>query len=377
MSTVLERPGGAVGTLSPVISTAGRRGDRDRVDPAQSGFARLSRQIKAEGLLDRFVGFYVRKAVFWALVGGAAVAASVALGDSWWQLAVAAVLGIVLTQFAFMAHEASHRQIFRSGPANDWAGLFLANLVVGISYSWWMNKHTRHHGNPNVIGRDPDIEKDTISFLEEDAAQSRGLVRLITRKQGYLFFPLLLLEGINLHVHGIRHVVAKQGVKRRWLEITLIAVRLVGVVALVFWAFPPLLAVAFLLVQLGVFGVYMGASFAPNHKGMPLIPRGARVDFLERQVLTSRNIRGGRLIDASMGGLNYQIEHHLFPSMARPALARTQQIVREYCRENDIPYTETGLFQSYGIVIDYLNRVGLAARDPFDCPMVSAYRRRD
>nr|WP_233437892.1 acyl-CoA desaturase [Agromyces laixinhei] len=372
---VVDRPDEALGTMSPVILTAGRR--REGVDPAQSGFARLSRQIKAEGLLDRFVGFYVRKAVFWAVVFGAAVAASVVIGDSWWQLVVAAALGVILTQFAFLAHEASHRQVFRSGPANDWAGLILANFVVGISYSWWMNKHTRHHGNPNVIGRDPDIAKDTISFLEEDAAGSRGLVRMITRKQGYLFFPLLLLEGINLHVHGIRHVLGSGKVKRRGLEITLIAVRLVGVLALLFWAFPPLLATVFLLVQLGVFGVYMGASFAPNHKGMPLIPRGVRVDFLERQVLTSRNIRGGRFMDSFMGGLNYQIEHHLFPSMARPALARTQQIVRDYCRENDVRYTETGLVESYGIVIAYLNRVGLAARDPFDCPMINSYRRRD
>ncbi|QEO14547.1 acyl-CoA desaturase [Agromyces intestinalis] len=375
---VLERPEGAelTGTLTPVIRTAGRRRD-DAIDPAQSGFARLSRQIKAEGLLDRHVGFYVRKTVLWALVAAASIGASLLIGDSWWQLLVAAVLGVVFTQFAFMAHEASHRQVFRSGPANDWAGLILANLVVGISYSWWMNKHTRHHGNPNVIGRDPDIQKDTISFLEEDAAASRGLVRLITRKQGYLFFPLLLLEGINLHAHGIRHVLGAAPVKRRRLEIALIAVRLIGVTALVFWAFPPLLAAVFLLVQLGVFGVYMGASFAPNHKGMPLIGRGVRVDFLERQVLTSRNIRGGWFIDAAMGGLNYQVEHHLFPSMARPALARTQEIVREYCRENDVRYTETGLIESYGIVIAYLNRVGLAARDPFDCPMIDAYRRRD
>ena len=372
---VVERPDGALGTMSPIIRTAGRR--REAVDPAQSGFARLSRQIKAEGLLDRHIGFYVRKALLWAVVLGAAVAASVAIGDSWWQLLIAAVLGVVFTQFAFMAHEASHRQVFRSGPANDWAGLFLANFVVGISYSWWMNKHTRHHGNPNVIGRDPDITKDTISFLESDAAESRGLIRLITRKQGYLFFPLLMLEGINLHVHGIRHVLGRGTVKRRPLEVTLIAVRLLGIVALVLWAFPPLLAVVFLFVQLAVFGVYMGASFAPNHKGMPLIPRGERVDFLERQVLTSRNIRGGKFVDSFMGGLNYQIEHHLFPSMARPALARTQQIVREYCHENGVRYTETGLIESYAIVIAYLNRVGLAARDPFDCPMIDSYRRRD
>ena len=75
-----------------------------------------------------------------------------------------------------------------------------------------------------------------------------------------------------------------------------------------------------------------------------------------------------------MGGLNYQVEHHLFPSMPRPHLARARVVVREQCRALDVPYTETSLWRSYRIVVQYLNRVGLAARDPFECPMVSQFR---
>ena len=72
--------------------------------------------------------------------------------------------------------------------------------------------------------------------------------------------------------------------------------------------------------QLAVFGLYMGASFAPNHKGMPIIPADVKLDFFTKQVRTSRNISGGWWATALMGGLNYQIEHHLFPSMPRPHL---------------------------------------------------------
>ena len=135
------------------------------------------------------------------------------------------------------------------------------------------------------------------------------------------------------------------------------------------------MAFAFLGVQLAVFGVYMGASFAPNHKGMPIIAEGARLDFFSKQVRTSRNIRGGWWATILMGGLNYQVEHHLFPSMARPHLSKVRVVVREFCETHDVPYTETSLWRSYAIVIDYLNRVGLAARDPFDCPLVGQYRR--
>jgi fatty acid desaturase len=135
------------------------------------------------------------------------------------------------------------------------------------------------------------------------------------------------------------------------------------------------MAFAFMGVQLAVFGVYMGASFAPNHKGMPVIAHDAKLDFFTKQVRTSRNIRGGWWATWLMGGLNYQVEHHLFPSMARPHLARTREIVREHCRTLDVPYTETSLWRSYAIVIEYLNRVGLAARDPFDCPISAQYGR--
>jgi len=244
-----------------------------------------------------------------------------------------------------------------------------------MSYAWWMSKHTRHHANPNQVGKDPDIAFDTISFTEEDAARQTGVLAWLTRRQGYLFFPLLTLEGVNLHITSMRTLFGHAPVKRRGLEITLIAVRFAVYLTAVFWFLPVGMGFAFLGVQLVVFGVYMGASFAPNHKGMPIIARDAKLDFFSKQVRTSRNISGGWWASALMGGLNYQVEHHLFPSMPRPHLARARLIVREHCRANDVPYTETTLAHSYAIVIDYLNRVGLSARDPFDCPMVEQLRR--
>ena len=143
----------------------------------------------------------------------------------------------------------------------------------------------------------------------------------------------------------------------------------------IFLLLPLGMAFAFFGVMVAVFGVYMGASFAPNHKGMPIIAPDAKLDFFSKQVRTSRNVAGGWWATWLMGGLNYQVEHHLFPSMSRLHLAQAREVVRDYCETHDVPYTETSLWRSYAIVIDYLNRVGLAARGPFDCPMVSEYRR--
>lgn len=340
-----------------------------------STYSALLQTVKDAGLLRRRRGFYITVFALLVLAVCAAATGFVLLGDSWFQLLIAGALGVILTQFAFLAHEASHRQVFASGPANDKAGRILANGIVGISYSWWMTKHTRHHANPNTLGKDPDIEVDTVSFVEADAAKRSGFMALITRHQGYLFFPLLMFEGLNLHVKSIGSLFGAGPHRGRSLEMTLIGLRLALYLAVIFFFLPLGMAFAFIGIQLAVFGVYMGATFAPNHKGMPIIPAGSKVDFLTKQVLTSRNISGGYPMSMAMGGLNYQIEHHLFPSMPRPGLAQARIIVREHCSRMGVEYTETTLMRSYGIVVAYLNRVGLAARDPFDCPLVNQFRR--
>lgn len=358
-------------TLGPVRQTYA---DAKTFPPIAKAYTEVSNVVKETGLLRRAPLFYAGVGAALLLAFGGIVTGFILLGDTWYQLFMAAALGILLTQVAFLAHEAAHRQILSSGPANDRLGRILAAGIVGISLSWWTTKHNRHHGSPNQVGRDPDIEIDTISFTEEDAASARGLRRLITRKQGWLFFPLLTLEGLNLHALGLKHLFSRGEVKGRWTEITLVFIRFALYLTPLFLFLPVGMAFAFLGVQLAVFGVYMGASFAPNHKGMPIIAPGARLDFFSKQVRTSRNIRGGWWATALMGGLNYQVEHHLFPSMARPYLSKAREIVRDHCKALGVPYTETSLIESYAIVIAYLNRVGLAARDPFDCHMISQYR---
>jgi fatty acid desaturase len=355
-------------------ATLEQGGPRPHQNAATGSYQALSRLVREAGLLERTRGFYLVLVSVLGLALAGLVAGFVLLGHSWFQLLIAGALGIVLTQVAFVAHEASHRQVFTSGRANDRLGRVLANGVVGISHSWWMSKHSRHHANPNQIGKDPDIAPDTIVFREEDARRQRRGLRWLTRIQGWAFFPLLTLEGLNLHVTSIRSLIRDDRGRSRAWELTVLLTRLSVYVALVLWLLPIGMAFAFLGVQLAVFGVYMGASFAPNHKGMAMVPEGSRIDFLSKQVLTSRNISGGTPMSALMGGLNYQIEHHLFPSMPRPHLARARELVREHCRTHGVPYTETTLLRSYAIVVRYLNRVGLGARDPFDCPMVNQYR---
>lgn len=342
---------------------------RERV--GNSEFTELARVIRGTGLLRRRYGYYWTKLSLVPLAFAVTIGGFIWIGDSWWQMFTAVWFAFLFTQTAFLGHDAAHRQIFRSGRWNDWISLILGGFV-GMSYGWWQHKHTRHHANPNQLGSDPDIELPVVAFTPEQATRHRSpLMRWIMAHQGAFFFPILLLEGLSLHASSVHRVFARERLPHRPVEIAFLAVRIVGYLALVFLVLSPDKAAVFLAIQLGLFGLYMGASFAPNHKGMPIVPKDVRLDFLRRQVLMSRNVRGSRALDFVMGGLNYQIEHHLFPSMPRPHLRRAASIIAEYCHEHDVPYTQTTLWQSYAIVLRYINRVGLGERDPFECPLVA------
>ena len=326
-----------------------------------SEYAELSRQVKEAGLLERRSAYYAWKIAITIGLLVAGWAAFVVIGNSWWQLGTGAFLAVIFTQIGFLGHDAGHRQVFRSRRANYVAGILLGNLSIGLSYGWWVDKHNRHHVHPNTEDTDPDIAIGAFAFTDAQASRSHGLAALAYRYQAYLFFPLLLLEGVNLHVASIRALTGPAARRRSW-EWTLIIVHVLGYLGVVFLVLSPVRAVLFIVVQQGLFGLYLGCSFAPNHKGMPILEADDRSDFLRRQALTSRNVRGGWLTDFALGGLNYQIEHHLFPSMPRPNLRHSKDLIEAFCRQRGVSYCESSLVDSYAQALRHLNAVGKLAR---------------
>jgi fatty acid desaturase len=258
---------------------------------------------------------------------------------------------VVFAQVALIAHDVAHRQVFRTNSPSARAGVIAGNLVIGMSYGYWMDKHTKHHANPNHDDLDPDVGPGVLVWSPE-AARGKGF---LTRYQAWFFFPLLTLLGLSLKRDSIRAL--REGrVKRRGLEAALLAAHLVFYVGALLLVLSPPQALAFVVVHQALFGIYLGLTFAPNHKGMPH-PDGTE-DYLRKQVLTSRNVRGSRFVDAALGGLNYQIEHHLFPAMPTPNLRKAQPIVQGYCAEMGVPYEMTGLLDSYGQALRHLHAVG-------------------
>ena len=213
-----------------------------------SEYAQLLAEVRRVGLLERSPARYAPRFVALGIGTAAGLAGLLWFGDSWWQLTVAAYFGVVFAQVGFLGHDAGHQQVFRSRRCNDRLGLLLSNLGIGLSYGWWMDRDTRHHRNPNEVGRG------------------------------------------NLHAGSVRMLIGR----RRGQS---------------------------------VFGLYLGATFAPNHKGMPIVDAAARPDFLRRQ---------------------------LFPSMPRRNLRRCRPLAKAFCDAHAVAYAETGVFDSYRRALRYL-----------------------
>ncbi|SPT50322.1 fatty acid desaturase family protein [Actinomadura madurae] len=325
--------------------------------PSTSDFAPLARRVRDSGLLDRRRGYYVR-VIGLNLAATAAVWGAVAwAGDSWWTVLLGVPLAVLAARTGFLGHDAGHRQIARSARANRWLGLVLGNLLLGMGHGWWSDKHNRHHANPNHVGKDPDVGEGVLAWTAEQAGRQRGVLRWVARHQAVLFFPLLTLEGVNLKVGSVLFLRGRSR-RDRVVEGGLLLAHAVGYLALALSLLPVEKAVALMVVQHALFGLHLGAVFAPNHKGMAMPEPGQRWGHLRRQVLTSRNVRGGPVTDWVMGGLNYQIEHHLFPGVPRCNLRKMQPMVREHCAAVGVPYTETGLVASYREALGHMREIG-------------------
>ena len=314
-------------------------------ESASGDFRALAIQIREAGLLDRRPGYYSVKVALTIGALAAGWATMVIIGDLWATLGVAAFLGVMFTQVAMVGHDAGHQQVFRSRRANWLLGLIVANALIGLSFGWWVPKHNAHHGHPNEVDRDPDM--------------GDGLPRW----QARLFFPLMVLRSTGMHVYGVARLLQQRN-RAAAVEGLLIAAHIALYLTAVLWVLSPTKALVFIAVQQAVFSLYLGCSFAPNHKGMPVIDGGTEMSFVRRQVMTARNITGGRFTTLLLGGLNYQIEHHLFPTMPRPNLARAQGIIRPFCIESGLGYCEDTLLGSYRQIVRHLRTGATTALVP-------------
>ncbi|WP_353649261.1 acyl-CoA desaturase [Nakamurella sp. A5-74] len=360
--------------MTLTIEPTDRRSGKPGAATSTTEYSQVLQAVQSQGLLERRYGYYaIKTALLFLALAGVWVAFSF-LGTNWAQLGIAVALAIVITQVIFLGHDAAHKQIFKSRKANDRVAMVLGTVIAGISLSWWNAKHSKHHATPNQIGKDPDIEPSIVHFYTAEKPIRSRIALFMHAHQGWWFFPILVVESLNLQVQSVIWLFGKRDVRKYRVELVLMMARIIALPVALFVFLPAGMATLFFLVHTATIGVYLGASFAVSHVGMPVIPATEKMSFFDRQVRSSRNVLGGRIASGLMGGLNFQIEHHLFPSMPRPNLRKAVPIIREHCAAKDVKYHEVPIYTAWSIVVKHLNRVGMAGRDLYGCPTASVLR---
>ncbi len=357
-------------------------GDRELADPTtgisierqrNEEYFKLRRLILEHGLLDRqYSSYAIKLASAFALLLSS-IAILVVFDSLWVQMANAALMAVAFAQFAFLGHDSGHRQVFRSVKRNDML-MMLAALFTGLAPSWWQEKHIKHHVSPNQIGHDTDIDISVFAFTRGQALESWGVARFFVRHQAFWFYPMLLLTSYSLLFAGVIFLARGKEVKYPVLEPIIVATAVAAYLALVFTFLPFWHGVLFIVVHRALTGLHLGSVFAPNHKGMPILAPGTRLDHLRQQVLTSRNVLPNPVVDYMYGGLNYQIEHHLFPNMPRNRLKDARPLIRAFCADHGVPYHETGFWRSNQEILSYLHAVSAPLRQNRRKPMSSLDR---
>jgi fatty acid desaturase len=322
----------------------------------------LHRALRANGLLASSLPRAIGKlGVLLVLLGGS-------LWLSWlaamWPARAAAhvVLAGVLAQFAFVGHECGHRSFVRSPASNRALGQLAMTLVTGLAFDEWIARHRAHHRHCQDQERDPDMAITLVASLTLEAGRGKGAVgRFLTRHQALHVWLFSMLFG-----HSQRHLsqaAAVRAPRRHVLDVVVLLAHYalwLGVPVLLLEVPLETAALAY-VVPVTLLGPYLAAIFWVNHIGMPLIRQVETFSFLEHQVVTSRTIINPRSLDWLFGGLNFQIEHHLFPRVPAYRLAAAHAIVRRLLDEHGVRYQTVSWLEAVCAIAAHLRRVARAA----------------
>lgn len=267
-------------------------------------------------------------------------------------------VGFFSVQVSGLLHDAGHRAMFKSNFMNDIFGnIFGAILAMG--YNQWKWKHNQHHAHTNQEDEDPDVDLPLLCFTPERWQGKSDLSKKISKYQAFFYYPFGSLVVFSVRIANIRYIFSRRGPKT-WIQ------SFVYALGIAFWFIVPFMvfdfskAIVALLVVNATAGFYLLNVFAPNHKGMPQIKKGVKLSFFEQQVITSRNIYGNWFTDFIYMGLNYQIEHHLFPNCPRNKLPAARIYTMEICKKMGLEYTEVGIIETNKIIVSELHQIALS-----------------
>eukprot|EP01038_Epipyxis_sp_PR26KG_P016254 gene16254-22133_t len=349
----------------------------------QKEFEKAYRELRAKiismGLFNASIPYYIYKVSSNLLLLSLAVYLAYASDSFLINMVGALIMGLFWQQCGWLAHDFLHHQVFKNRMYGDLMGLIIGDLFQGFSVQWWKSKHNAHHAVPNLHSSSPDAadgdpDIDTMPILAwtlrmAETARDSKWGRFLINWQAFFYFPVLLFArlawahqswvfvwgGFGQHsVKGAaidRKKMAYPGLEK--LCLTLHYIVLFKILSLM----PLVNAICYFFVaQMGC-GIFLAVVFGLGHNGMAVYPADQRPDFWKLQVTTTRNVTSNWFVDWFCGGLHYQVDHHLFPSLPRHNLKKVHELVASFCKENGVTYHEASIVDGTAEVLKHLSAV--------------------
>lgn len=322
-------------------------------------YLELRKEVDGKGLLNHTPAYYALNFLANSLLFVILFVGLIYFNNWYAVVIIAFPIAFLVMQFGYMGHDAGHNAISKNPGVNKIMGHLSHSLVFGVSFSYWRYRHNEHHTNPNYEELDPDIANPSpLSFTENQAKKRRGIAKVITRFQSYLLVPAFAIIFSVIKLEAVKYLLKN---KKGFLDIALLTAKVLFFLLFIphFIGFAK--GLVFYLIVTLLTNIYFGFVFFPNHLGMPILKGENKFSFIEKQVLTSRDIKTGRILDFIFGGLNYQIEHHLFPNMPRRNFLHVKSIVKKFCQEKNLFYKDCRFMEAWKEVFVYLNDLGKKA----------------
>ncbi|RHX99745.1 hypothetical protein DYB25_007319 [Aphanomyces astaci] len=340
-----------------------------------AAYRKLRLDVKRLGLYNASKGYYLWKTLSTLSIGLLSAFICFNTTSTAVIMVAAVILGLFYQQCGWLAHDYGHQQVFDNHTLNDLCIVMVGNLWQGFSCQWWKNKHNTHHAIPNLhtdpvdgYHGDPDI--DTMPVLAWSLKMAKEVEKgswgpFFIKHQAALYFPILLFARVSWVFQSYLYAFRSIGPGGTFDPLQYPVLERAGLVlyytwnvALVYFSGMSFVqAISFLWVSQASCGLFLALVFSIGHNGMAVYDRADKPDFWKLQVLTTRNISPTFLVDWFCGGLNYQVDHHLFPTVPRHNLAQLNVLVKSLCKQFAVPYHETGFWAGLGEVVDHLKDV--------------------
>ena len=355
-------------------------------DEATLAFRSLTKEMEQAGLFETDYTFYYKKmAIYTGLFS--LILTGVFCSESYLvHVLSGAMLGIFWQQMAFIGHDLGHNAVTHNRIYDSYLGVFVGNFCTGISIGWWKRSHNVHHIATNSCTYDPDIQHLPVFAVDPVLVTTKlfstyaniymplsDITHVLVKYQQFLYYPVMAFARFNLYIQSLNHALrlsyygtAGDLIWRQNLQIMSLAGFWTWLLALtlslptwesrVLFFLPAHMVAGILHVQITLshfpMETYTGVTYDDSSNG-----------YLRTQLATTLDVDCCTAMDWFHGGLQFQVEHHLWPRLPRHNLRRVKEILESFCKEHELVYNQASFFKANCMVMDTLRETAKSTKD--------------